>query len=126
MKTQVRDELLQDLKARFEKNRHRHQGVSWSALQARLEASPDALRSLQAMESTGGEPDVIGQDQDHGHVTFCDCSAESPAGRRSVCHDRDARDLRKEHKPHRCSCIITARRPTTRREASAVPSECEP
>lgn len=100
MKTQVRDELLHNIKARFEKNRQRHPEIPWSAVQARLEASPDALRSLQAMESTGGEPDVIGHNRDHGHVTFYDCSAESPAGRRSVCYDRDARDSRKEHKPH--------------------------
>jgi hypothetical protein len=99
MKPQARDELLQTLKARFEQNLHRHQHVPWSAVQARLAGSPDALRSLQAMESTGGEPDVIGWDKAAGRFTFCDCSAESPAGRRSVCYDREALNSRKEHKP---------------------------
>ena len=99
MKAQERKELLQALKARFEKHMHRHQGVAWADVQARLEGSSDALGSLQAMESTGGEPDVIGQDSLTGRFTFCDCSAESPAARRSVCYDREALDSRREHKP---------------------------
>ena len=99
MKAQERDELLRALKARFEKNMHRHQGVAWAEVQARIESNPGALKSLHAMEATGGEPDVIGQDKKTGHFTFCDCSAESPAGRRSVCYDRAALDSRKENKP---------------------------
>lgn len=99
MTAQERDELLQTLKTRFEKNMHRHEGIAWNEVQARLESNPDALRSLRAMEETGGEPDVIGQDRETGHFTFCDCSAESPKGRRSLCYDRAALDARKEHKP---------------------------
>ena len=99
MKAQEREELLQALKARFEKNMHRHKGIAWADVRARLEGNPDALRSLREMEATGGEPDVIGQDSEAGHYTFCDCSAESPAGRRSVCYDREALESRKEHKP---------------------------
>lgn len=99
MKAQEREELLQALKARFEKNMHRHQGIAWADVQARLEGNPDALRSLREMEATGGEPDVIGQDREAGQFTFCDCSPESPTGRRSVCYDREALDSRKEHKP---------------------------
>jgi hypothetical protein len=99
MKAQERDELLQVLKARFEKNMHRHQGIAWAEVQARLESNPAALNSLQAMEETGGEPDVIGQDKGSGRFTFCDCSIESPTGRRRICYDHEARDARKEHKP---------------------------
>jgi len=93
------EKLLQALRRGFEKNLHRHQRISWAAVQSRLEANPGALRSLGEMKATGGEPDVIGQDLETGHVTFCDCAAESPAGRRSVCYDREARDSRKAHKP---------------------------
>ena len=99
MKAQERQELLQALKSRFEKNMRRHQDVAWADVQARLEARPGAMKSLAAMEATGGEPDVIAQAQEAGQFTFCDCSAESPAGRRSLCYDRAARDARKEHKP---------------------------
>jgi hypothetical protein len=99
MKAQERGEMLRVLKDRFEKNMHRHEGIAWANVQARLEVNPDALRSLRDMEMTGGEPDVIGQDRDAGHFTFCDCSPESPIGRRSVCYDREALDARKEHKP---------------------------
>ena len=84
MKTQEGDKLLQALKVRFEKNMQRHEGTKWAEVQARLEANPAALKSLREMEATGGEPDVIGNDAGSGHYTFCDCSAESPAGRRSV------------------------------------------
>jgi len=93
-----RDELIEVLKARFEKNMHRHEGISWTAVQARLERNPAALKSLRAMEASGGEPDVIG-DEKSGHITFCDCSPESPSGRRSLCYDREALDARKENKP---------------------------
>jgi hypothetical protein len=86
------------LQARFRKNMHRHAAIEWAAVQARLERNLDAMRSLEAMEESGGEPDVIGDDAS-GHVTFCDCSAESPAGRRSLCYDREALDARKENKP---------------------------
>lgn len=100
MNAQEREELLQTLKARFETNMHRHREIAWTDVQARLEANPAALKSLHAMETTGGEPDVIGEDRESGHYTFCDCSAQSPAGRRSLCYDREALDSRKEHKPH--------------------------
>ena len=93
------DALLDTLKARFEKNPHRHEGIAWSEVAARLEGSPAALTALAAMEATGGEPDVIGRDAKSGRLTFCDCSAESPAGRRSLCYDREALDARKEAKP---------------------------
>jgi len=98
MKAQEREELLQALKIRFVKNMHRHKGIAWDDVRARLERNPEALKSLREMEMTGGEPDVIGQDREAGY-TFCDCSAESPAGRRSVCYDREALESRKEHKP---------------------------
>ena len=108
MNAQERDDLLRALKARFEKNMHRHKGVAWDDVQARLEINPSALRSLGAMEATGGEPDVIGQDKETGHFTFCDCSTESPTGRRSVCYDRAARDSRKEHKPQSSAVEMAA------------------
>lgn len=93
------EELLRTLQARFEKNMNRHTGLQWAAIQARLEASPEKLRSLHEMESTGGEPDVVGQDRKTGEYIFYDCSAESPNGRRSICYDRQALDARKENKP---------------------------
>lgn len=99
MKTQERDALLQALKARFESHMHRHQGMTWTDVQTRLAGHPGALNSLQAMEATGGEPDVIGRDTKSGQLVFCDCAAESPAGRRSLCYDREALDSRKENKP---------------------------
>lgn len=99
MKTKEREELLQVLKTRFEKNMHRHAGTAWSAVRAKLEGNLDALRSLQDMEVTGGEPDVIGEAKDSGHVIFCDCSPESPMGRRSTCYDAEARASRKAQKP---------------------------
>ena len=99
MKAKEKEELLQTLKARFEKNKHRHIGLVWAEVLAKLERNPDALNSLRDMEVTGGEPDIIGQDKESGQYTFCDCSAESPSGRRSVCYDRAALESRKEHKP---------------------------
>jgi hypothetical protein len=98
MKSPKREELTETLKDRFEKNMRRHRGMTWAAVQARLEGNPDALKALRAMEASGGEPDVIGEDQS-GHITFCDCAAESPSGRRSLCYDREALDSRKENKP---------------------------
>ena len=97
------ESLFATLKARFEKNGVRHKGIEWAQVQARLEASPDKCRSLHEMENTGGEPDVIGQDKTTGAFVFCDCSAESPAGRRSVCYDRQALDSRKENRPDHCA-----------------------
>ena len=94
-----RDELLTTLKARFEKNMDRHQGLAWAKVQARLEANPERLWSLGEMERTGGEPDVVGHDTRTGEYVFQDCAPESPKGRRSVCYDREALDARKEHKP---------------------------
>ena len=94
-----REELLRALKARFEKNLNRHQGLQWAKVQAKLEANPDKLWSLNEMERTGGEPDVVGHDKRAGEYIFYDCSAESPKDRRSLCYDREALDSRKEHKP---------------------------
>jgi hypothetical protein len=99
MKERERDELLRTLKARFEKNMPRHKGVAWADVESRLEDNPDALTSLRAMEETDGEPDVIARNKETGRITFVDCSAESPAGRRSLCYDREALDSRKEAKP---------------------------
>jgi Protein of unknown function (DUF4256) len=94
-----REELLRTLQARFEQNVERHRGVAWAEVQARLEASAGKLRSLQEMERTGGEPDVVGRDSSSGEIIFYDCSAESPKGRRSLCYDREAWNARKEDKP---------------------------
>lgn len=93
--------LLQILKTRFEKNKNRHEGLEWANVQAKLAAASSAekLWSLDVMESTGGEPDVVGYDNTTGEYIFYDCSAESPAGRRSVCYDREGQESRKEHKP---------------------------
>ena len=93
------EELLKTLRVRFEKNMNRHKGLEWPKIQAKLEAHPEKLSSLHAMESTGGEPDVVGYDATTGEYIFIDCSAESPKGRRSVCYDREALESRKEHKP---------------------------
>jgi len=94
-----RAELLETLKARFEDNMTRHEGLQWAKVLARLEARPDRLTSLAEMERTGGEPDVVGHDKKSGEYVFFDCSAESPKDRRSVCYDREALEARKEHKP---------------------------
>ena len=94
-----RDELLRILKARFDKNTKRHKGVEWAKVQARLEANPAKLWSLNEMETTGGEPDVVDYDKKTGEYIFCDCSPESPKDRRSVCYDSEALESRKEHKP---------------------------
>lgn len=99
LSAEQRKELLETLKTRFEKNMKRHEGLAWGNVRDRLEANPAALRSLHEMERTGGEPDVVGCDGATGAYLFCDCSAESPAGRRSLCYDRAALDSRKEAKP---------------------------
>jgi hypothetical protein len=99
LSTAQAEELLRALKTRFEKNPKRHPGIDWAKLQSRLKDSPSVLWSLGEMERTGGEPDVIGHDKKTGEYTFCDCSAESPSGRRSVCFDDQALESRKEHKP---------------------------
>ena len=99
MKAAVRDELIKTLKGRFEKNMRRHKDLDWSAVQAKLEASPEKLKALAEMENTGGEPDVIGYDKKTKDFIFCDCSPESPTERRSLCYDRKALDSRKENKP---------------------------
>jgi hypothetical protein len=93
------EDLIATLKARFEKNMARHKGLEWTKVLARLEAKPEKLRSLSGMERTGGEPDVVGYEKKTGEYVFCDCSAESPAGRRSLCYDRKALDARKKAKP---------------------------
>lgn len=97
--SEQREELLRALKARFEKNMNRHQGLEWANVQAKLEANAEKLWSLNEMERTGGEPDVVGHDKKTDEYIFQDCSAESPKGRRSVCYDREALESRKEHKP---------------------------
>jgi len=91
--------LLRVLKARFEKNMNRHKGLEWAKVLAKLEANSEKLWSLNEMERTGGEPDVVGHDNKTGEYIFYDCSAESPNGRRNVCYDREAQESRKEHKP---------------------------
>src|SRR6202140_2264938 len=97
--TKHREELLNTLKARFEKNINRHKGLEWAKVQAKLEANTEKLWSLNEMERTGGEPDVVGHDKKTGEYIFYDCSPESPKGRRSLCYDREALESRKEHKP---------------------------
>lgn len=108
MKPQEQEALLLTLKLRFEKNMHRHRGIAWSDVRARLEGHAAALRSLREMESTGGEPDVIDRDRATGQYTFCDCAAESPAGRRSVCYDGEALASRKEHRPENSAVGMAA------------------
>jgi len=103
-----REELLDTLKSRFEKNMQRHKGLVWKNVQARLEAKPEKLSSLNEMEETGGEPDVIGQDKKTGEFIFYDCSAESPKGRRSLCYDQEALQSRKEHKPKNSAVEMAA------------------
>jgi hypothetical protein len=99
MKAKQREELLKALKARFEKSMNRHTGLEWTKVQAKLEANTEKLSSLNEMERTGGEPDVVGYDKKTGEYIFYDCSAESPKGRRSVCYDREGLESRKEHRP---------------------------
>jgi hypothetical protein len=103
-----RDGLLRTVQARFEANMSRHPGIAWTAVQARLDASSDKLWSLNEMETTGGEPDVVGHDKASGIYIFVDCSAQSPKGRRSVCYDREALEARKEHKPRNSAVEMAA------------------
>ncbi len=110
-----RSALLSALKSRFEKNSSRHEGLEWAKVQASLETNPEKLWSLHAMESTGGEPDVVGHDNKTGRLPagrqeyiFYDCSAESPKGRRSVCYDHEALEARKEHKPENSATEMAA------------------
>jgi hypothetical protein len=99
MKAQEQVQLLRSLETRFEINTSRHKRIDWKTVLARLESTPTALKALAAMEASGGEPDVIGQDTATGQFIFCDCSAESPIGRRSLCYDQDALNARKKNKP---------------------------
>lgn len=102
------EELLKIVKARFEKNKNRHKGIEWTKVQASLVASPASLWSLQEMEKTGGEPDVISFDKKTGEFIFCDCSAETPKNRRSICYDHEALESRKEHKPENSAVQLAA------------------
>ena len=102
------EKLLNVLKARFERNMNRHKGLNWAKVQAKLEASPEALWSLNEMERTGGEPDVVGFDAKKDQFIFHDCSAESPKDRRSICYDREALESRKEHKPKNSATELAA------------------
>ena len=99
LSSEQREELFKALKARFEKNMNRHKGLDWAKVQAKLEANAGKLWSLNEMEDTGGEPDVVGHDKKTDEYVFFDCSPESPKGRAAVCYDREALDSRKEHKP---------------------------
>jgi hypothetical protein len=108
MKANQREELLRTLKARFEKNMNRHKDLEWAEVQVKLEANTEKLWSLNEMESTGGEPDVVGRDKETREYIFYDCSAESPKGRRSVCYDREALESRKENKPKNSAIDMAA------------------
>ena len=103
-----REELLRSLKARFEKNMNRHKGLQWPEVQAKLQAYSEKLWSLNEMERTGGEPDVVGDDKKTGEYIFYDCSPQSPDGRRSLCYDREGLDSRKEHKPENTAIDMAA------------------
>ena len=108
MKPRQPEDFLQTLKARFDKHMHRHKGIAWAEVEAQIKSSGAALKSLGAMEATGGEPDVIGRDKVTGHFIYCDCASESPTGRRSLCYDREALDSRKENKPQGCAIETAA------------------
>jgi hypothetical protein len=107
MKAAVRDALINTLKERFAKNMRRHEGLDWTTVQAKLEANPEKLQELFEMERTGGEPDVVASNEKASELVFCDCSPESPVGRRSLCYDREALDSRKENKPNGNACEMT-------------------
>lgn len=108
LSTRERDELILVLRARFEKNMNRHKGIAWADVQKKLEANADKLGSLNEMEITGGEPDVIAFDKKTNAFTFCDCSEETPKGRRSICYDHEALESRKEHKPQNSAMQMAA------------------
>jgi hypothetical protein len=108
LSTEQCEELLRALKARFEKNMDRHKGLEWAKVQAKLEANTEKLWALNEMEKTGGEPDIVGHDNETDEYIFYDCSSETPKGRRSVCYDREALESRKEHKPQNNAIDIAA------------------
>lgn len=108
MNSEQADALRQTLKARFDKNMHRHAAMPWSLVETALERHPAALRSLAEMEASGGEPDVIAHREESGSIVFCDCSPETPVGRRSICYDRAALDGRKENKPRSSALDMAA------------------
>jgi hypothetical protein len=108
LSTEEREGLLKTLKARFEKNMHRHADLEWAPVQAKLAANPEKLWSLHEMERTGGEPDVVGYDPKTGEYLFYDCSAESPKGRRSLCYDREGLEARKEFQPANSAVDLAA------------------
>ena len=108
LSTKQREALLTALKARFEKNRNRHKGLEWAKVRARLEANTEKLWSLNEMERTGGEPDVVDHDKPTGEYVFYDCSPQSPKGRASVCYDREGLESRKEHKPENTAMDMAA------------------
>lgn len=108
LSAEQRDKLLEILATRFAKNMHRHKGVEWLTVYAKLEANPVKLWALNEMENTGGEPDVVSHDKKTSEYIFCDCSKESPKGRRSLCYDREALDSRKEHKPQNNALDVAA------------------
>src|SRR5438067_12627041 len=108
LSAEQREKLLRVLKARFEKNMNRHKGLEWAKVQAKLEANAEKLWSLNEMERTGGEPDVVGHDKKTGEYIFFDCSAESPKGRTSVCYDREGLESRKEHRPKNTAMDMAA------------------
>ena len=103
-----REQLFTQLKARFEKNMNRHKGLEWAKVQTKLEANAEKLWSLNEMENTGGEPDVVGHDKNTGEYIFYDCSAETPKERRSICYDHEALESRKEHKPENSATEMAA------------------
>src|SRR5450631_2369783 len=108
LSSKQREELLKTLKARFEKNMNRHKGLDWAKVQTKLEANTEKLWSLNEMEKTGGEPDVVGHDKKSGEYIFYDCSAETPKNRRSLCYDGQALEARKEHKPQSSALDLAA------------------
>lgn len=108
LSTKQIEELLNTVQARFEKNMHRHKGITWEKVQTKLEKNTKKISALYAMEETGGEPDVVGFDKKKGEYIFVDCSAESPKGRRSLCYDRAALNARKEHKPKNSALDMAA------------------
>ena len=108
LSAQQREELFRILKTRFEKNPNRHKGIEWATVQARLEANPDNLPSLNEMEITGGEPDVVDHDKNTGEYIFYDCSEQTPKHRRSICYDHEVLETRKEHKPENSAIQMAA------------------
>jgi uncharacterized protein DUF4256 len=108
LSSEQREELLRALRARFEKNMNRHEGLGWAKVQAKLEANTEKLWSLKEMERTGGEPDVVGHDKQTGEYVFYDCSPESPKARTSVCYDREGLESRKEHRPENTAIDMAA------------------